>query len=165
MPSKLDEYDLKILNELQLRGRQSNAELAEKIHLSASQCLRRVRRLEEEGVIRSYAALLNPEALGLGIQAFIHITLEKHDEDPAKAFSNEIRDWEEVLGCWAITGDTDYLMHVVAPCLKIFSALVLKRLLAQPMVASVKSSILLEELKMTNVLPSNHLQDNQVEPF
>ena len=109
---------------------------------------------------RSYAALLNPEALGLGIQVFIHITLEKHDEDPAKVFSEEIKDWEEVLACWAITGDTDYLMHVVAPNLKIFSELVLKRLLAQPMVASVKSSILLEELKATNVLPSTHLVGN-----
>jgi len=163
MPIRLDDYDLNILDELQNRGRQSNADLAEKVHLSASQCLRRVRRLEEQEVIRSYAALLNPEALGLGIQAFIHITLEKHDEDPAKVFSEEIKDWEEVLACWAITGDTDYLMHVVAPNLKIFSELVLKRLLAQPMVASVKSSILLEELKATNVLPSTHLVGNTEE--
>ena len=158
---KLDDYDLNILRELQHRGRQINAELAENVHLSPSQCLRRVRRLEEHRVIRSFTALLDPEALGLGIQAFINITLERHDEDQAKAFANEIDGWEEVLGCWAVTGDTDYLMHVIAPNLKIFSELVLKRLLAQPMIASVKSSILLEELKRTIVLPSGHFEEKE----
>lgn len=161
MSFQFDEYDLNILTELQRHGRLTNSELSARVFLSPSQCLRRVRRLEQSGVIRAYSALLEPGAVGIGIQAFVQVTLGKHGKDPARSFAEAIRDWEEVLGCWAITGDTDYLMRVVAPDLPDFSDLVLKRLLSLPSVVSVKSSILLEELKGTTILPLKHCRSNK----
>tara|TARA_B100002003_G_C14090245_1_gene524406 strand:- start:908 stop:1372 length:465 start_codon:yes stop_codon:yes gene_type:complete len=153
----MDEIDLKILKVLQANGRIPNSELALLVCLSPSQCLRRLRRLENKGVIRGYVALLDHASIGLGVQAFVNVTLEKHGRDPAQAFASAIGDWDEILECWAVTGGSDYLLRVTLPGLNDFSELLMKRLLALPMVAGVKSNILLQELKGTTQLPLNHL--------
>jgi Lrp/AsnC family leucine-responsive transcriptional regulator len=139
----LDEIDINILKILQKEGRLPNSELAQRIFLSPSQCLRRLRHLEKTGVIKGYAALLNPQAIGLGVQAYVYVTLEKNGQDSADEFAEAIKNWEEILECWAVTGDEDYLM---------------KRLLALAIVSGVRSNILLQELKDSTTLPLKQLK-------
>ena len=150
---QLDAADVRLLECLQRRARLSNVELSEQVHLSASQCYRRLRRLEEGGVVRGYVALLEREPLGLGVMAFVNVTLEKHGESPAQAFNEAVQDDPEILECYAVSGEADYLLRVVAPDLKAFSDFLMHRLMRLPMVANVRSSILLDELKATTALP------------
>ncbi len=150
---ELDAADVRLLECLQRRARLSNVELSERVHLSASQCYRRLRRLEEGGVVRGYVALLEREPLGLGVMAFVNVTLEKHGESPAQAFNEAVQDDPEILECYAVSGEADYLLRVVAPDLKAFSDFLMHRLMRLPMVANVRSSILLDELKATTALP------------
>lgn len=150
---ELDAADVRLLECLQRRARLSNVELSEQIHLSASQCYRRLRRLEESGVVRGYVALLEREPLGLGVMAFVNVTLEKHGESPAQAFHDAVQDYPEILECYAVSGEADYLLRIVAPDLKAFSDFLMHRLMRLPMVANVRSSILLDELKATTALP------------
>ena len=148
-----DATDRRLLQALQTDGRLRNVELSEQIHLSASQCQRRLKRLEELGVIRRYVALLDNEKLGLGVMAMVSVTLEKHGKDPAGAFHQVIKEEPAILECWAVTGDSDYLLRVVAADLKSFSDFLMHRLLGLPMVAGVRSTILMQELKATTALP------------
>ena len=148
MPSiDLDRTDLLLLAELQRAGRQTNAELAERVHLSPSACLRRVQRLEREGVIAGYRAELDPERLGLGLQAFVRVQLARHDADAVAAFAAFVNEWEEVVACHALTGDMDYPVHVVVRDLDHFSRFLLDRLLNQAGVADVNSSFVLRTVK------------------
>src|SRR5262245_21555440 len=96
---ELDRTDLLVLAELQRNGRLTNAELAERVHLSASACLRRVQRLEREGVIAGYRAEVDPERLGLGLQAFVRVQLSRHDADAIAAFRDFVDAWDEVVAC------------------------------------------------------------------
>ncbi len=150
---QLDAADVRLLECLQRRARLSNVELSEQVHLSASQCYRRLRRLEEGGVVRGYVALLEREPLGLGVMAFVNVTLEKHGESPAQDFDKAVQDYPEIMECYAVSGEADYLLRVVAPDLKAFSDFLMHRLMRLPMVANVRSSILLDELKATTALP------------
>ncbi|MBC8258089.1 MAG: Lrp/AsnC family transcriptional regulator [SAR324 cluster bacterium] len=152
-----DEIDLKILKILQKDGRLPNSELAQQVFLSPSQCLRRLRHLEKTGVIKSYAALLDSQAIGLGVQAFVYVTLEKNGQDAADAFAEAIQNWEEILECWAVTGEEDYLLRAIAPNLDEFSNFLLKKLLGLSMVGGVRSNILLRELKDSTIMPLKHL--------
>ena len=131
----------------------SHVELSERVHLSPSQCQRRVKRLERLGVVREYVARLEADKVGLGVMAFVNVTLEKHGQNPAKAFQKAVGRYPQILECWAVTGDADYLLRVVAPDLKAFSNLLMHELLALPMVAGVRSNLLLEPLKDTTALP------------
>lgn len=106
----LDKTDLKILQVLQENGRLSNVELSEKVALSPSPCLRRLKQLEDAGIIQKYAAQLSPVSLGLGLQAFIRVSISKA-KDAREDFSESVRAWPEVLSCFALTGETDYLLH------------------------------------------------------
>ena len=106
--SELDEIDSKILAELQANARLRNVELAEKVGLSASPCLRRVRRLEELGVIKGYATLVDQQAVNLPVSVFIQVTLEKQIEPALELFERQIREWPEVMECYLMTGDADY---------------------------------------------------------
>jgi Lrp/AsnC family leucine-responsive transcriptional regulator len=153
----LDATDVRLLESLQGEARLSNVELSERVHLSPSQCYRRLRRLEDGGVVRAYAALLDREGLGFGVMAFVNVTLEKHGEHPAQAFHQAVQDEPEILECYAVSGEADYLLRVVAGDLKAFSDFLMHRLLRLPMVANVRSSILLDELKATTALPLRHL--------
>ncbi|MGI9332362.1 MAG: Lrp/AsnC family transcriptional regulator [Gammaproteobacteria bacterium] len=150
---QLDRLDIKLLEALQVNGRQSNVELSASVALSPSQCQRRLRRLEAAGFVRGYVALLDRARLGLGVMAFVNVTLEQYGEDAMRAFARAIASSDEILECWAATGESDYVMRVVARDLASFSSFLLHRLLALPMVASVKSNILLEGLKESTVLP------------
>ena len=156
---ELDRLDVKLLDTLQVNGRQSNVELSATVPLSPSQCQRRLRRLEDAGVVRRYVALLDRAALGLGVMAFVNVTLEHYGEDAMEAFARAIASSDEILECWAATGESDYVMRVVATDLASFSSFLLHRLLALPMVASVKSSILLEGLKESTALPLPRPED------
>jgi len=148
-----DKTDLLILDCLQQNARIANVELAERVHLSPSQCLRRLRRLEQLGAVRRYVALLEPAALGLGVMAFVSVTLERHGEAELARFHQIVAQHPAILEGWAVTGDSDYLLRVVARDLESFSELLLHELLRLPMVAGVKSTILLRELKSTTALP------------
>ncbi|MBK7658174.1 MAG: Lrp/AsnC family transcriptional regulator [Betaproteobacteria bacterium] len=152
LPS-LDRTDRKLLDLLQRDGRITNLELATKVALSPSACLRRVRALEEAGVIRGYAALLDPAKVGLGLTAFVTVKLEKRGRMPTDQFARACRDWPEVAACHATTGDMDYLVRVVVEDLAHFSRFVMDSLLKHPGVLDVKSSFVLEAVKETTALP------------
>jgi Lrp/AsnC family leucine-responsive transcriptional regulator len=152
-PTALDKTDRKLLALLQEDGRITNQELAARVALSPSACLRRVRALEEAGVIRGYTALLDPARIGLGLLAFVTVKLEKRGRMPTDAFARACRDWPEVAACHATTGDMDYLLRVHVEDLAHFSRFVMDSLLKHPGVIDVKSSFALEKVKETNALP------------
>ncbi len=153
----LDRTDLRILEILQRDGRLSNQEIAERVSLSPSPCLRRIRRLEELGVIRQYVALVDPQKIGLGLLAYVTVKLEKRGKMPMEDFRARVQTWPEVLACYAMTGDMDYLLRVHVEDLEHFSRLVMSQLLKQPGVVDVKSSFALDRIKETTALPLKQL--------
>ena len=155
---EIDRYDRQILEILQKDGRISNQDLADRIGLSPSPCLRRVRRLEESGVIKRYVALLEPRALGLGVIAYANVKLDKRAPTrggriPYDEFRAAVGDWPEVVACHAMTGDVDYLLRVHVGTLDDFSRFVQDRLLRHPGVLDVRSSFALDVIKDTTALP------------
>ncbi|HEX4854307.1 Lrp/AsnC family transcriptional regulator [Arenimonas sp.] len=153
----LDRIDLALLAILQREGRISNAELAERVSLSASACLRRVQRLEQAGVLAGYSAVLDPARVGLGLQAFVRVQLSRHDADAIAGFTQRVNDWDEVIACHALTGDMDYLLHVAVQDLEHFSRFLLDHLLNATGVADVNSSFVLRTVKQSRALPLTHL--------
>ncbi len=149
----LDRTDLLLLAQLQRAGRQTNAELAERVNLSPSACLRRVQRLERDGVIAGYRAEVDPERIGLGLQAFVRVQLSRHDAEAIDAFSDFVNQWDEVVACHALTGDMDYLLQVAVRDLEHFSRFLLDRLLTQAGVDDVNSSFVLRTVKAFRGLP------------
>jgi Lrp/AsnC family leucine-responsive transcriptional regulator len=143
----LDEIDRKIVAALQAEGRLPVVELADRVGLSPTPCQRRVRRLEEEGTIGRYAALVPPAALGFGLQALVEVTLEDHSEKTVEAFEAAIRARAEVVACYAVTGDMDFLLHVFATDLTSFSDFALKALLRMPGVKGTRSSFIMQAIK------------------
>src|SRR6188508_3466384 len=143
----LDAIDQKIIAALQADGRLPIVDLAERVGLSATPCQRRVRRLEEEGVITRYAALVSPMAMGFGLQALVEVTLEDHSEKTVEAFEAAIRARTEVVACYAVTGDMDFLLHVFAPDLASLSDFALKALLRMPGVKGSRSSFIMQAIK------------------
>jgi Lrp/AsnC family transcriptional regulator, leucine-responsive regulatory protein len=153
MPKKdLDATDRKILELLQADGRMSLAELAEKVGLSPSPCLRRVRMLED-GVISRYVAVLDQRAVGLPVSVFVSIKLEKQRQESLDRFAKAIERWPEVLECYLMTGSRDYWMRVVVPDLDAYERFVKQKLTRVEGIASIESSFALEQVKYTNVLP------------
>ncbi len=149
----LDRTDLRILDFLQLNGRASNLELAEAVSLSTSQCHRRHRRLEELGVIAGYETRLEPGSLGLGVTAFVHVSMEKGHLSNLRKFTDGIRALPEVLECFSVTGDFDYVLKVVARDLKALSQFLMDTLMVLPGVDNVRSSVCLDQIKNTGALP------------
>jgi Lrp/AsnC family leucine-responsive transcriptional regulator len=154
---RLDRIDLALLAELQGDGRISNADLADRVKLSPSACLRRVQRLEAAGIVAGYVALLDPARVGLGLQAFVRVQLARHDAETIAAFSQRVNEWDEVVACHALTGDMDYLLHVIVQDLDHFSRFLLDRLLSGDFVADVNSSFVLRSVKQTRRLSLTHL--------
>jgi Lrp/AsnC family leucine-responsive transcriptional regulator len=157
---KLDKTDRKILSILQSDARLTNQEVAERINLSPSPCLRRIKRLEEAGVIRQYVALLDPDKLGLGLLAYVNVRLEKHSDPPTggsrsprAGFAASVANWPEVVACYAMTGEMDYLLRVHVEDLEHFSRFMMETLLRHPAVLDVKSSFALQRVKDTTALP------------
>lgn len=156
-PIALDRTDLRLLALLQTQGRTSNAELAMQVNLSASACLRRTQRLEAAGIIAGYGARLDARALGLGLQAFVRVQLEQHGQADIDRFADGVRGWDEVVACWALTGDMDYLLQVQVRDLEHFSRFLLDRLLNATGVSDVNSSFVLRTVKAPEGLPLSHL--------
>ena len=150
---ELDRTDLRILDVLQQQGRLSNQEIAERVSLSPSPCLRRIRRLEDDGVIRQYVALVDPDKVGLGLLAYVSVKLEKRGVTSIEDFSAQVQGWPEVAACYAMTGEMDYLLRVHVQDLQHFSRFVMGQLLRQPGVVDVKSSFALSRIKETTALP------------
>ena len=154
MPNKsLDAIDRQILENLQNDARMRNVELAEKVGLSPSPCLRRVGNLEETGVIRGYATLVDAEAVGLPVSVFVSVTLEKQIEKTLEKFEKEIRARPEVMECYLMTGDADYLLRVVTADLGAYEWFLIKHLTRIPGVASIKSSFALKQVAYRTALP------------
>ncbi|WP_411833428.1 Lrp/AsnC family transcriptional regulator [Pseudoxanthomonas mexicana] len=149
----LDRTDLRLLALLQRQGRAPNTEIAAQLNLSPSACLRRTQRLEAAGVIAGYAARVDPQAVGLGLQAFVRVQLEKHGRHGIDRFADNVREWDEVVACHALTGDMDYLLHIVVQDLEHFSRFLLDRLLNASGVADVNSSFVLRTVKAFGGLP------------
>lgn len=149
----LDATDRRILACLQQQGRISNLELAAAVHLSPAQCNRRHRRLEERGYITRYEARLDARQLGLGVTAFVHVTMERGHIREGVKFRELIAGMAQVLECHAVTGDFDYVLKVVARDLKTLSDFLLKTLAQLPGVNAVRSSVCLDEVKSTAALP------------
>jgi Lrp/AsnC family transcriptional regulator, leucine-responsive regulatory protein len=156
----LDKTDRKILSVLQENGRLTNQEVAEKVNLSPSPCLRRVKNLEEAGVIRQYVALLDPDKIGLGLLAYVNVRLEKHSDaaaggsrSPRADFAAAVSTWAEVVACYAMTGEMDFLLRVHVEDMEHFSHFMMETLLKHPAVLDVRSSFALQRLKDTTALP------------
>ena len=154
----LDSTDLRILDALQQDAGISNQELADKVALSPSPCLRRVRQLEAAGVILRRVALLDPKSLDLGLLAYVNVKLDKRQRDDRGVYAPEsfraaVLAWPEVVACYAMTGDIDYLLRVQARDLDGFSRFVLDHLLRHPAVIDVRSSFALDRIKETTALP------------
>ena len=149
----LDATDRRILAHLQAQGRCSNLELAEAVHLSPAQCHRRHRRLEDRGYIKRYEARLDAQALGLGVVAFIHVTMERGHIRELPRFKQQITLHAQVQECYAVSGDSDYVLKVVARDLKSLSDFLMDTLMRAPGVNTVRSSVCLDELKCSSALP------------
>lgn len=149
----VDATDRRILRALQRDGRMAVTQLAEQVGLSATPCLRRIRRLEEEGVIARYAAVVDPARVGLPIQAFVQVALSSHAEEVAAAFHKALAAREEVLAAWAMSGAMDYMLHVVAADFEAYADFALKALLRMPGVKETRSSFVLTALKPPGAVP------------
>jgi Lrp/AsnC family leucine-responsive transcriptional regulator len=150
---QIDDIDRKILALLQDDGRISLAALAEKVGLSPSPCLRRVRILEKTGIIARYVAVLSQRNVGLPVSVFVSIKLESQREDALNRFSKAIARWPEVLECYLMTGPRDYLLRVVVADLAAYEQFLKQKLTRLDGIASIESSFALEQVKYTNVLP------------
>lgn len=152
-PNDLDRTDLQILEELQHNARLTNVELAQRVNLSPSPCLARVRALEQAGVINRYVALVNPAAVGLGLNVFIQISLERQVEKTLQQFQAAIHRFPEIVECYLMTGDADYLLRVVVPDVQALEEFILNGLTKIAGVASIRSSFALKQVKYDTALP------------
>jgi Lrp/AsnC family leucine-responsive transcriptional regulator len=149
----LDDIDRRLLAAVQENGRLTATELAERVGLTVSPCLRRLRLLEEAGVIRGYTALLDQKKVGLPVSVFVSIKLERQSEEAMRAFEEAIRSWPEVLECYLMTGPRDYLLRVVASDLADYERFVKVRLTRITGIANIESSFALGQVKHTGALP------------
>ena len=155
--SGLDTVDRRILRALQVDGRMTFDQLAEVVSLSSSAALRRVRRLEESGVIAGYVALVQAEKVGLGLTAYVNVRLEKssgsHKRSPMDLFRAAVQAWPEVVECASLTGEMDYLLRVVVSDMAHYSRFMMDTLLKHPSVQDCKTSFVLDRVKGTTALP------------
>ena len=149
----ISRIDQRLLAHLQADGRATFVELSAAAHLSAPQCLRRVRQLEADGVIRRYAALADPQKLGLGVTAFVSLSIDREKFAEVRTFEKTICRFPEILECYTISGDFDYMLKVVARDLKDLSQFLTDGLMQIPGVAGVRSMICLEEIKPLSPIP------------
>jgi|SRR5277367_961609 len=153
MPKEFDPVDLKILRLIQDDSSIPNVELARKVALSPSPCLRRVQLLEEAGVIVRRVTLLDPAALGLGMNVFVQVSLEKQTERTLRTFEKAVAAYPEVLECYLMSGEADYLLRVILADMAAFERFIIDRLTRIPGVASVRSSFAMKQVKYTTRLP------------
>jgi Lrp/AsnC family leucine-responsive transcriptional regulator len=153
----LDKLDKAILRRLQQNGRETYDVIGEKVGLSASAVLRRVKRLEDAHVIDRYVALVKPESVGLGLTAYLNVRLEKltesHKRNPMDVFRASVQTWPEVVECVALTGEMDYLLRVVVQDMAHYSRFIMETLLKHPSVEDCKTSFVLDRVKATTAIP------------
>ena len=153
----LDKIDRQLLRTLQADGRATYDQLAEQVSLSPSTVLRRVKRLEESGVIARYVALVKPETVGLGLTAYINVRLEKntesHKRNPMDLFRASVQSWPEVVECAALTGEMDYLLRLLVRDMAHYSTFIMDTLLKHPSVQDCKTSFVLDRVKSTTAVP------------
>jgi Lrp/AsnC family leucine-responsive transcriptional regulator len=153
----LDSVDRRVLDVLQVEGRLSNVGLAERVHLSPSPCLRRVKALEHDGVISGYRAMLDRNAVGLGLTAFVDVKVEGHSEKLAMAMEDAVNAMPEVVACHMVSGEADFLLEVVVPDLAAYERLLLSSLLNLPGVSGVRTNFAMRTMKAPSPLPLGHL--------
>ena len=149
----LDAIDIKIITELQKSAKITNAELADRIGLTPSPCLARVRSLETDGIINSYVALVTPSTVGLPISVFIHVTLERQIDQSLELFESVMNEQQEVMECYLMTGDSDYLIRVLVPDIQTLETFIVKKLSKISGVSNIKSSFTLKQVKYKTALP------------
>jgi Lrp/AsnC family leucine-responsive transcriptional regulator len=154
---QLDAIDLGILKALQEDGRLTNNDLADRVGLSPSPCLRRVRHLEKQGFIRGYRAVLDREAVGLGLTVFVEIKVEKHSRENASALRDVLLAMPEVVSCHMVSGVADFVAEIVVPNLKAYERLLTEKLLTLPMIGDIRSNFALSHVKSDTALPLTHL--------
>jgi len=150
---QLDSTDLKILDELQRDGSLSNVELARRVHLSPSPCLARVKSLEAAKVIDRYVAIANAAALGLGLSVFISISLRSQSKDALAEFERRIAEHDEVMECYLMTGDSDYLIRVAVADIGALEKFILNQLTPIPGIEKIRSSFALKQVRYKTALP------------
>lgn len=153
----LDAFDRKILDALQRNARLSNVELAELIGLSPSPCLRRVRLLEEAGMIKGYATQLDRDEVGLGLTVFVGVKVERHHEPAAQAFQQAVLALPEVIAAHLVSGESDFLLQVVVPDLRSYERFLIETLLKLPGVSDIRSNFAIQTIKPHGPLPLAHL--------
>lgn len=151
--SSLDDTDLRLLKTVQENARLSNVDLAERVGLSASPCLRRMRHLEESGVIKGYMTLIDQNAVGLPVSVFISVTLKEQSERALDEFEGRIRALPEVMECYLMTGTADYLLRVVTADLAAYERFLKEHLTRIPAIASIQSSFALKQVSFRTALP------------
>lgn len=153
----IDKLDKAILRRLQANGRETYDVIGEQVGLSPSAVLRRVKRLEENGVIDRYVALVQPESVGLGLTAYINVRLEKYTEtskrNPMDVFRASVQTWPEVVECVSLTGEMDYLLRVVVADMQHYSRFIMDTLLKHPSVQDCKTSFVMDRVKVTTAVP------------
>lgn len=150
---KLDPIDIRILNELQNDSSHSNVELAKRVHLSPSPCLMRVKALKDKGVIRNYVALADPKSLGLGLNVFISISLKEQSKEALGKFEQRISEHDEVMECYLMTGDSDYLIRVAVADMGALEKFILEQLTPIPGIEKIRSSFALKQVRYKTALP------------
>lgn len=150
---ELDDFDRKILRTLQQSADYSMAELGEKVGLSHTPCWRRIKRLESEGIIQGRVTLLNPRKLNLGVSVHIYLTMANRDETALEAFEQAVQEIEEVVECYLVCGDQDYLLRVAVEGVDQYERLLQTTLVKLPHVASIQSTFTLRQVKYTTQLP------------
>lgn len=150
---KLDRIDIAILNSLQGNARITNAELADSVNLSLTPCFNRVKAMEELGLIRAKVTLLAPEMLGLNVNVFIHVSLEKQDVEALSRFETAIAERPEVMECYLMTGDADYLLRLLVPDIQALERFILDHLTRIPGIANIRSNFALKQIQYKTALP------------
>tara|TARA_R110002110_G_scaffold392724_1_gene606306 strand:+ start:524 stop:1030 length:507 start_codon:yes stop_codon:yes gene_type:complete len=158
----MDKTDLQILQHIQTNARFSMVELAERVNLTQTPCARRVQNLEKTGVIEHYVGLLNPKSVGLPVNAFVELSLKREDERVVPEFESGLREFPEVMECYALSGGHDYLLRVVAPDLDAYHSFLKEKLLRLRGVEGMQTSFALSRLIYKTELPLNHLPLNQL---
>ena len=154
----LDTVDCRIIAELQSDGRLSNVELAGRVGLSPSPCLRRIKRLETSGYIEGYRATLKRELVGLGFSVFLSVKLNEHANERVAQFEKTMVDLPEVIACHLVSGEADYLLEIAVPDLPAYQLFLVGKLLNLPVVREVRSNIAIQTLKAGAPLPLGHLR-------
>ncbi len=155
--ARMDQYDINIIQQLQINGRISNKDLAKQVALSPAPCWRRVDALRHSGLIKGYSVVLDQEKLGLTITAFAFIALDNHHPETVKIFDQGIRQWPEILECHATSGEHDYLLKIVSKDMQSYNQLIYDKILTLPHIRSINTSFSMQQKKRTAHLPLDHV--------